>query len=192
MQRTLCHCAWHMLSNTFGACPQHVPGYRWQEPQQRADSPTAGQPLNITGTLLWAPLSVLEGEPHTVSSMLEGLFLSVLSISCRGKLTGHGESSGNLVWWSILRRGALSRHELPEQKHVQRVLLPLVSGLHSLFWPVREPARRRAQGWWYAPTAKMSRQRKCSRSARMPARPFSDVRWLLQGNGTAKAGCCKG
>ena len=44
-----------------------------------------GAPNKITGTMLYSPLSVLDGGAHTVCSMLEGLYLSVLYISTDGK-----------------------------------------------------------------------------------------------------------
>ena len=44
-----------------------------------------GAPNTITGTMLYSPLSVLDGGAHTVCSMLEGLYLSVLYISTDGK-----------------------------------------------------------------------------------------------------------
>ena len=52
----------------------------WKRPQ------SASSPTGITGTVLWAALSVLEGGQHSLSSMLEGLFISAFSISCNGKL----------------------------------------------------------------------------------------------------------
>lgn len=52
----------------------------WDRPR------SAGTLSGITGIVLWAPLSVLAGGQHSVSSMLEGLFISALSISCNGKL----------------------------------------------------------------------------------------------------------
>ena len=41
----------------------------WDRPR------SAGTPNGITGTVLWAPLSVLEGGQHSISSMLEGLLV---------------------------------------------------------------------------------------------------------------------
>ncbi|KAL0033196.1 hypothetical protein WJX79_009029 [Trebouxia sp. C0005] len=57
----------------------------------------AGTLSGITGTVLWAPLSVLEGGQHSVSSMLEGLFISALSISCNGKLDSRHDMNPG-VW----------------------------------------------------------------------------------------------
>ena len=68
----------------------------------------------ITGTLLYAPLSVLRGEPHTVSSQLEGLFLSVLNLSCNGNTHAHDIRSHKLEMWEISRHGALTRLQLLE------------------------------------------------------------------------------
>ena len=98
-------------------------------------SPT-GQPRAITGTLLYAPLSVLEGGPHTESSMLEGLFLSMLHIGCNGKLSHRNVySSLSLSACANLRRGHLVRPALAEEPVVAPHLWPLVQRLHSLFYP---------------------------------------------------------
>ena len=56
----------------------------------------------ITGTLLYAPVSVLRGEPHTVSSQLEGLFLSVLNLSCNGNTHARDIRSHKLELWEAL------------------------------------------------------------------------------------------
>ena len=104
----------------------------WDRPRS-ADSLTG-----ITGTVLWAPLSVLEGGQHSVSSMLEGLFISALSISCNGKLeTRHDMNPNRLQHCAYLRRGHLCKPKLPElSASVQRHLSPLIAGLHNLFYPL--------------------------------------------------------
>ena len=48
-------------------------------------SPT-GTPTAITGTPMFAAVSVLEGGAHSESSMFEGLFYSLLDICRRGQL----------------------------------------------------------------------------------------------------------
>jgi hypothetical protein len=81
----------------------------WERP------PSASSLSSITGTVLWAPLSVMEGEHHPESSMLEGLFISSLSISCNGKLTGrHAMRPSQLKMCASLRRAHLTRLELDE------------------------------------------------------------------------------
>ena len=89
----------------------------------------------ITGTLLYAPLSVLRGEPHTVSSQLEGLFLSVLNLSCNGNTHARDIRSHKLEMWEIFRHGALTRLQLLESKIIFPHLRPLVHALHDLFYP---------------------------------------------------------
>ena len=90
---------------------------------------------SITGTLLYAPLSVLRGEPHTVSSQLEGLFLSVLNLSCNGNTHARGIPSHKLEIWEVFRNGALIRLQLMESNIIFPHLKPLVHALHDLFYP---------------------------------------------------------
>lgn len=81
----------------------------WRRPR------SANSLNNITGTVLWAPLAVLEGEQHSESSMLERLFISSLSISCNGKLAGrYAMRPSQLQHCARLRRGQLTRLELDE------------------------------------------------------------------------------
>jgi len=60
--------------NATAFLTQDMAGH-WKRPR------SASSLMGITGTVLWAALSVLEGEQHSLSSMLEGLFISALSIS---------------------------------------------------------------------------------------------------------------
>jgi len=104
------------------------------------DRPRPADAVNgITGTILWAPLSVLEGRQHTVSSMLEGLVISALSISCNGKLDlRHDMNSTRLRHCACLRRGHLSAPALSELPRIETHLKPLVTGLHNLFYPLQD------------------------------------------------------
>ena len=108
------------------------------------DRPRSAGTLNgITGTVLWAPLSVLEGGQHSVSSMLEGLFISALSISCKGQLSlWHDMNPNRLRDCAILRRGHLCAPALPELPSIETHLKPLVTGLHDLFYPLQPLASR--------------------------------------------------
>ena len=82
-----------------------------------------------------APISVLQGQPHTVSSMLEGLFLSVYNIACDGKLPHCLKGNSKPLDWEIYRRGSLTDMQLPEEPSIICSLRPLVDELHDLFWP---------------------------------------------------------
>ena len=93
----------------------------WDRPK------SAGNVIGITGTVLWASLSVLEGGQHTVSSMLEGLFLSALSISCNGKLYGRYEMKPHqLHHCANLRRGHLTTPALSELQRADHWLAQFV------------------------------------------------------------------
>lgn len=85
-----------------------------------------------------APLSVLRGQPHTVSSMLEGLFLSVYSIACDGKLPRHLMGNDMPLDWEIYRAGSLQRMQLPERPSAIGALRPLIDSLHDQFFPVEK------------------------------------------------------
>ncbi len=82
------------------------------------------------------PLSVLEGEQHSESSMLEGLFISSLIISCNDKLAGRqAMRPSQLNFCASLRRGQLTKPELEELPNTAQDLKPLILPLHELFYP---------------------------------------------------------
>ncbi len=143
-----------LLADAFGACcvtvipcwqllaivclcasPQFVEGSDWST-GIAPDLPQGRDVRHITGTLTAAPLSVLRGEPHSVSSMLEGVFLSVLSIACKGRIAGYELTTDNLKTWEYTRAGALQLLELPEEEKIVKHLKPLVHSLHDLFYPM--------------------------------------------------------
>jgi hypothetical protein len=127
---------WHLLAIAcLCATPQFEEGHDWSI-GVASDSPQGKDVRRITGTLIAAPLSVLRGEPHTVSSMLEGVFLSVLSIACEGKITGYDLMTDKIKKWEYTRAGALQRLELPEEDETVDHLKPLVHSLHDLFYPM--------------------------------------------------------
>lgn len=104
---------------------------KWGQPQ------SVSSDTGITGTVLSAALSVLEGKQHSLSSMLEGLFISALSISCDGKLhLRHKMKPDQLSLCASLRRGHLTSPRLAELDDVKLHLRPLITGLHDLFYPV--------------------------------------------------------
>ena len=119
---------------------QFKAGYDWtQQVDQDGNSPAAVL-ANITGTPLWAPLSVLEGNAHSVSSVLEGLFISILSISCEEKINGYKlAGSMTIPKWATFRRGAMTGPVLAEAKErlICRLWLQFVCGLLDLFYPLR-------------------------------------------------------
>ena len=113
------------------------------------DKPRSAGTLNgITGTVLWAPLSVLEGGLHSVSSMLEGLFISALSISCNGKLDSrHDMNPDRLRHCACLRRGHLTTRALAELPRIESHLKPLIIGLHNLFYPLPDCEDPKSRGY---------------------------------------------
>lgn len=117
------------------ATSQYVEGHDWTI-GIASDSPAANDVQKITGTLIAAPLCVLRGEPHCISSMLEGVFLSILSIACNGKISGYQLATDDIKMWEILRAGALQRLQLVEETKIVDHLRPLVHSLHDLFYPM--------------------------------------------------------
>lgn len=90
----------------------------------------------ITGTLLWAPHSVLVGGPHTMSSQLEGLFMSVVYIAADGHVHGrHSPFQTDLEAWAARRRAQFGGEQLLNMNSVCPALRPIVQRLHDLFWP---------------------------------------------------------
>ena len=102
------------------------------------DMPT---PTGFTGTPMFAAASTLAGGAHTISSMCEGLFLSILFSSSGGNLPdAEGFNKGlSLQLLANLRRGTFS-HSIPkdvwEVWGVAEHVAPLILKLHSLFWPL--------------------------------------------------------
>lgn len=116
---------------------QYDPDNDWTAVQRQRWDLHATASVSITGTLMWAPLSVLELEAHTVSSQLEGLFISILSISCEDRVNGHKRVGNFVPGWEDHRRGAMFRRVLREVENnwVCAALAGLVRGLHDLFYP---------------------------------------------------------
>ncbi len=76
------------------------------------------------------PLSTLQGYAHTISSMLDGVFISVLSIGCIGKEFDLASSSVSEC--QTFCRAIMAGPKLSEQERLALHLLPLVMGLHDL------------------------------------------------------------
>lgn len=92
----------------------------------------------ITGTSLYAALSVLEGRSHTTSSMLEGLYLSILAVCCDEKLTGrHDMKIADLQKCQIIRRGSMLAPLPPDFCKVPSTHLGFVRDMHELFYPLQ-------------------------------------------------------
>lgn len=87
----------------------------------------------ITGTLAWAPYSVLLGEHHTVSSQLEGLFLSLYSTAVGRK--AHIKDT-SIAAWAAARCACFAGRDLSHVEHMPEPLRPLINKLHALFWPL--------------------------------------------------------
>lgn len=93
-------------------------------------------PFKITGTALYLPEDILRGGPHSVSSQLEGLFISMLSLSCDGKLFGRQDSNRvSLQSWAAMRGGAFRRDTLGEEGAIADHLKAFIHDLHDLFYP---------------------------------------------------------
>lgn len=69
--------------------------------------------------------------------MLEGLFISALSISCNGKLHSlHAMKPDQLARGANLRHGHLSSPKLAGVPNVATHLQPLIIGWHNLLYPL--------------------------------------------------------
>eukprot|EP00243_Klebsormidium_subtile_P012048 TRINITY_DN7138_c1_g4_i1.p1 TRINITY_DN7138_c1_g4~~TRINITY_DN7138_c1_g4_i1.p1 ORF type:complete len:692 (-),score=78.26 TRINITY_DN7138_c1_g4_i1:155-2230(-) len=111
------------------------------DPADLLPSPT-GSVQQITGTPLYAPLSTLCGDPHTESSMLEGLFISVLDRCSDGKLVGRADMDfTDLPRATRARRGSLTGARLGELEHIPVALRSFVQSLHDLFYPMSSESR---------------------------------------------------
>jgi hypothetical protein len=111
------------------------------DPAELVPSPT-GSVRQITGTPLYAPLSILCGEPHTESSMLEGLFISLLDRCSDGKLVDrHDMDFTDLPRAQRARRGSLTGARLGELDHIPAPLQSFIQSLHDLFYPMAPSSR---------------------------------------------------
>ena len=107
------------------------------------DSPS-GALEAITGTMMFAPYAVLCGECHTVSSCLEGLFISIVSISCNGRMHGQSKSGRqDRVVWQGIRLAQFGAPQMRDAANVAPHLWPLVTQLHDLFWSTNNNSRQR-------------------------------------------------
>lgn len=104
--------------------------------QSEPGSSSPGSDLQgITGTPAWAPYSLLLGQPHTMSTQLEGLFISLVHIACDGRGCGQDMlASMDLQSWAGLRCRQFATPEMMGEKRMAQALLPLVRRLHGLFW----------------------------------------------------------
>ena len=92
-----------------------------------------GAPNVFTGMMMYSPLSVLRGGAHTVCSMLEGLYLSVLHISTDGRAGNFRKSPGTINRAIQQRMCQLLMNQ--DDEHVMAVMLrPLVLKLQNLFY----------------------------------------------------------
>ena len=98
----------------------------------------------LAGTIMYMGEAVLSGQPDTISTQLEGLFISLLSLSCDGKLAGRRLLSIMPVSvWALTRSGALRCMHLPEDPDIAPKLQPLVRRLHGLFYPMVQGCNQR-------------------------------------------------
>ena len=92
-----------------------------------------GAPNKITGTMLYSPLSVLDGEAHTVCSMLEGLYLSVLFISTDGKAANFRKPPRTIESAKQQRLTHLLLRQ-DDEHLMHETLRPLLLNLRDLFY----------------------------------------------------------
>ena len=92
-----------------------------------------GAPNLITGTMLYSPLSVLDGGAHTVCSMLEGLYLSVLYISTDGK-AGNFRILPRTIERAKEQRLTQLLERQDDERFMAEELRPLLLNLRDLFY----------------------------------------------------------
>ena len=92
-----------------------------------------GAPDKITGTMLYSPLSVLDGGAHTVCSMLEGLYLSVLYISTDGKAGNFRNPPRTIARAKEQRLTQLFQRQ-DDERFMAEKLRPLLLNLRDLFY----------------------------------------------------------
>lgn len=113
--------------------------------QDAGERPSPAGLHHITGTLRWAPYSAMDGQRHSVSSDLEGLFISVAYIAMDGRgWPGRSDGVGDLDSWRRRRLAQFGCRTIQSEDRVAPHLRPLVQALHGLFWPLAEGASVRS------------------------------------------------
>ena len=96
-------------------------------------SPT-GKLAVISGTPMYAAVSVLEGGAHTVSSMCKGLFYSLLSICRGGRMPdAWAFNTRGLEDAALVRRGFMMREPPIDMWGVPENVAAFMRMLHALF-----------------------------------------------------------
>lgn len=115
----------------------------WQEvgAQPTEKDTNVASTSQLTGTLYWMPYATLLGWPHTVHSQLEGLFLSIASISGCELFGVDHMVSGDIQGWQSRRLGQFSSVGDLQPQATQ--LKPLVAALHNLFWELTSQQSQR-------------------------------------------------
>ena len=130
----------HQLTRCYRPVPTQVVEQAWNKDEIFLDSTNSTTfPTRITGTLAWAPYSVLLGREHTLSSQLEGLFISLHSVAM-GSVgrPGHRQREASAEAWACERLAQFTAPALPFSNRMPEPLRPLITALHGLFWPLPE------------------------------------------------------
>ena len=109
----------------------------WRERRRSSSMPTT-----ITGRRLFAAISVLEGGPHSLSSMYEALFHSILFICSDGQQPRSPGYVDSLRKWSDDRRDGMQWAPDMHGWGVQPQHVALIRALHELFYPATALDRR--------------------------------------------------
>ncbi len=99
-----------------------------------------GSPTAISGTRLFAAISVMEGGPHSQSSMFEALYYSMLFICSDGQQPRRPAlgSSMSLQQMCQERRAFMQQQPRPQEWGVHQQHAAFISALHLLFSPPTE------------------------------------------------------
>lgn len=105
-----------------------------QEARSGEETSPSGKPWSLTGTPLFCAISVLDGQPHTISSALESLFYSMLYWVSNGRFPDAlGEPHSTLAR-AELRLGQMSSARLRWLTTIPLVAQEFVKALHALFF----------------------------------------------------------
>ena len=87
----------------------------------------------------------MEGGPHSLSSMYEALYYSLLYICSDGARPRSPELYGkqSLQEMADVRRASMQRDSIPPWWRVSQKHVALISSLHKLFFSAEEPCYRR-------------------------------------------------
>ena len=105
-----------------------------QEARSGEETSPSGKPQCLTGTPLFCAISVLDGQPHTISSALESLFYSMLYWVSNGKFPDALGQPHSTSSRAEFRLGQMLSARLRWLTRIPPAAQEFVKALHTVFF----------------------------------------------------------